>query len=177
MVVVRSVPAADIAVVIYIMLVSVMVPVVMVVAIMIVVVVVPAVVVIVFVMTVAVPLRDRKRGETQTQQCEGARPEPETKVHQYLLYQKAQHIGRYAEGVGYQRPLLRSLHPQKYIGQRICRESPTRLVTRSRSRYSSSGIAYFLLTPVMSLNAATSITGDFDLRAATCARNCSSALR
>src|SRR5579871_4914262 len=40
---------------------------------------------------------------------------------------------------------------------------PRRLVTRSRSRYSSSGIAYLRLTPVSSLNLPTSILGDFVL--------------
>ena len=39
---------------------------------------------------------------------------------------------------------------------RTRRTSPVRLVTRSRSRYSSSGIANFLVTPYRSLNAATS---------------------
>lgn len=34
----------------------------------------------------------------------------------------------------------------------ITRSSPTRRVTRSRSRYSSSGIAYFRVMPVSSLN-------------------------
>ena len=39
------------------------------------------------------------------------------------------------------------------------RESPTRLVTRSRSRYSSSGIACLRLSPYRSLNVATEIRG------------------
>ena len=46
---------------------------------------------------------------------------------------------------------------------KITRSSPTRRVTRSRSRYSSKGIAYLRLTPVSSLNLPTSIFGDFVL--------------
>ncbi len=42
---------------------------------------------------------------------------------------------------------------------RISRSSPTRRVICSRSRYSSSGIAYLRLTPVISLKRATSICG------------------
>lgn len=49
---------------------------------------------------------------------------------------------------------------------RIWRTSPTRLVTRSRSRYSSKGMAYLRVTPVISLKAATSMVGDFALWAA-----------
>ena len=37
-------------------------------------------------------------------------------------------------------------------GYRISRTSPARRVTRSRSRYSSKGMAYLRLTPVNSLN-------------------------
>src|SRR5579859_1892372 len=55
--------------------------------------------------------------------------------------------------------------------QRICRASPTRLVTRSRSRYSSSGIAYLRLTPISSLKPPTSIFGDFVFCAAICCRS------
>src|SRR2546423_15705832 len=40
---------------------------------------------------------------------------------------------------------------------KIIRSSPTRRVIRSRSRYSSSGIAYFLDTPVKSLKRVISI--------------------
>src|SRR5580704_13220259 len=53
----------------------------------------------------------------------------------------------------------RALAPEGLI-HRINLSSPTLRVTCSRSRYSSNGIAYFLLTPVSSLNRATSIFGD-----------------
>src|SRR6266550_470706 len=46
---------------------------------------------------------------------------------------------------------------------KITRSSPTRLVTRSRSRYSSKGMAYLRVMPVNSLNSAMPILGDFDL--------------
>ena len=59
---------------------------------------------------------------------------------------------------------------------RINRSSPTRRVTRSRSRYSSSGIAYLRLTPVISLKRATSIFGVLVLRAAILWRRSESAL-
>ncbi len=49
------------------------------------------------------------------------------------------------------------------FGYRITRSSPTRLVTRSRSRYSSSGIAYLRVTPVRSLNATTFSFGSLGL--------------
>src|SRR5262245_29614874 len=44
---------------------------------------------------------------------------------------------------------------------KIILSSPTRRVTRCWSRYSSSGIAYFRVTPSRSLNVPTSILGDF----------------
>lgn len=55
---------------------------------------------------------------------------------------------------------FRSGHPhlpflrQSYLVQSITRSLPTRRVNRSRSRYSSKGIAYFRVTWVSSLNAA-----------------------
>jgi AhpD family alkylhydroperoxidase len=60
---------------------------------------------------------------------------------------------------------------------RISLSSPTRLVTLSRSRCSSSGIAYLRETPVSSLNLATSICADFALYAPICRRNSLRALR
>ena len=42
--------------------------------------------------------------------------------------------------------------PTDYTPYSITRSSPTRRVTRSRSRYSSSGMAYFRVMPVSSLN-------------------------
>ena len=62
--------------------------------------------------------------------------------------------------------------------QSTTRVSPTRRVTRSRSRYSSSGIAYFRVTPNRSLNVATSMRAPAPadaLSAATSAFSCSSA--
>ena len=50
------------------------------------------------------------------------------------------------------------------------RTSPSRRVTRSRSRYSSSGMAYLRDTPVQSLNSGTEKRTP--LRAASVCRNC-----
>jgi hypothetical protein len=62
--------------------------------------------------------------------------------------------------------------------QRISRTSPTRLVTRWRSRYSSNGMAYLRETPVRSLKVATSMRGPFSaLNCSITARSDSSALR
>src|SRR6266571_3069069 len=44
---------------------------------------------------------------------------------------------------------------------RITRSSPARRVTRSRSRYSSSGMAYLRVTPVSSLNVGTEMRSPF----------------
>src|SRR5207249_10390224 len=43
---------------------------------------------------------------------------------------------------------------------RITRSSPARRVTRSRSRYSSKGMAYFRVMPVSSLNVGTEIRSE-----------------
>src|SRR3989442_1192055 len=64
--------------------------------------------------------------------------------------------------------------PQSY---RIIRSSPSLRVTRSRSRYSSKGMAYFRLRPVISLNVETLIRASFSLCRASSARSFSSALR
>ena len=66
--------------------------------------------------------------------------------------------------------------PQGVIARRAL--SPTRRVTRSRSRYSSSGIANFRDTPNRSLNVATSMRAAAPadaFSAATSAFNCFSA--
>ena len=63
-----------------------------------------------------------------------------------------------------------------FCNQRITLSSPTRRVTRSRSRYSKRGIAYLRLTPVISLKRATSIFGELLLRAAILWRRSMSAL-
>src|SRR5580700_8059201 len=62
------------------------------------------------------------------------------------------------------RPARAGVPPPR--NHRIIRSSPTRRVTRSRSRYSSNGIAYLRLTPVISLKRATSIFGVVVLSAA-----------
>ena len=61
--------------------------------------------------------------------------------------------------------------------QRMIRSSPTRRVTRSRSRYSSSGIAYLRETANRSLNCGTLSFGVLLLLAMTCRRSPSSASR
>jgi hypothetical protein len=61
--------------------------------------------------------------------------------------------------------------------QSITRSSPTRRVKCSRSRYSSSGIAYFRDTPVSSLNAPIGSLGPRSLRyLASASRNCVTAI-
>lgn len=70
-------------------------------------------------------------------------------------------------------PLLR----RSYLVQSITRSLPTRRVNRSRSRYSSRGIAYFRVTWVSSLNAAIgSRSPFFFLYEARSALRCSTAL-
>src|SRR5438874_12005859 len=54
------------------------------------------------------------------------------------------------------------LCPETY---RITRSSPARRVTRSRSRYSSRGMAYFRVIPVSSLKAGTEIRSPLDFGA------------
>jgi len=56
-------------------------------------------------------------------------------------------------------PLFREIGFHEKLSYRMTRSSPTRLVTRSRSRYSSKGMAYLRLTPVSSLKLATLILG------------------
>src|SRR5208337_2931469 len=63
------------------------------------------------------------------------------------------------------------------LSHRMIRSSPTRRVTLSRSRYSSNGIAYFLVIPKRSLNCGTLSFGVFPLLAMTCLRSASSASR
>ena len=63
------------------------------------------------------------------------------------------HMGPYLSHLGRaQIPIIRIP-----LGQSITRSSPTLRVTCSRSRNSSSGMAYFRLTPATSLNATTVI--------------------
>src|SRR5579884_1846649 len=70
---------------------------------------------------------------------------------------------------------LTSLAPRIRRIHRIRRASPSRRVTRSRSRYSSNGIAYFRVTPVRSLKRPTSIFGERCFSAARLLRSSSSA--
>src|SRR5688500_16052451 len=61
---------------------------------------------------------------------------------------------RYALSVKPRPPTTVNTGGQTFSRYKISRLSPTRRVTRVRSKYSSSGIAYFRDTPAISLNLA-----------------------